>query len=154
VQQRELLKTARLLASQGRKPRQSDLRRAVSTAYYALYHALARCCADRLVGGDNSNRSEAAWLQVYRSLDHRQVKQACEKTAMMTKFPKGIQDFADKFVQMQEKRHTADYDPSARVLRSDVNNDIGIVEATIAGFESVAQKDKTAFAAYVLFKRR
>lgn len=28
---------------------QAHLRRAVSTAYYALFHCLARCCADTLV---------------------------------------------------------------------------------------------------------
>ena len=30
------------------RPRQSDLKRAISTAYYALFHALALMCADIL----------------------------------------------------------------------------------------------------------
>ena len=42
---------ARRLALAGpRRPRQADLRRAVSTAYYALFQAMAKDCADVLVG--------------------------------------------------------------------------------------------------------
>lgn len=52
---RHLIRIARQLASgvvsgsRGR-PRQAELRRAMSAAYYALFHALAYCCADRLAG--------------------------------------------------------------------------------------------------------
>ena len=52
------------------RPRQSDLRRAVSTAYYALFHCLAGCCADLLVGDPGANRSLSAWNQTYRGLQH------------------------------------------------------------------------------------
>ena len=40
------------------RPRETNLRRAVSTAYYALFHGLAECCADMLVGGSGANRSQ------------------------------------------------------------------------------------------------
>ena len=33
------------------RPREAELRRTVSTAYYALFHTLARSGADLLVGG-------------------------------------------------------------------------------------------------------
>jgi uncharacterized protein (UPF0332 family) len=46
-----LIVTARKLAKASpKKPRQADLKRAVSTAYYALFHALAKNAADQLVG--------------------------------------------------------------------------------------------------------
>lgn len=68
--EQDLLETARKLANANqRRPKQADLRRAVSTAYYAVFHALAHECADRFIGtGDQ--RSEAAWTQVYRALEH------------------------------------------------------------------------------------
>ena len=45
----ELIPTARRLANVNvRRPRQADLKSAVSTAYYALFHTLAKECADRL----------------------------------------------------------------------------------------------------------
>ena len=44
-----MIVTARKLASASlKKPRQADLRRAISTAYYALFHAMAKDAADML----------------------------------------------------------------------------------------------------------
>ena len=72
---RDLLVTARQLAkARPSKPRQADLRRAVSTSYYAAFHALAQDCADRLVG-TTRQRSEPAWRQAYRALDHVNLAQ-------------------------------------------------------------------------------
>lgn len=43
----ELIVTARRLANvRTRRPRQADLKRALSTSYYALFHTLAQDCAD------------------------------------------------------------------------------------------------------------
>lgn len=148
----DLLKTAReLLASNRGKPRQSNLHRATSTAYYALFHALAKCCADMLVGGTGSDRSGPAWAQVYRSLNHAFAKKAC-RTKALEKFPQEIQDFANMFVQMQSKRHEADYNPNARVHKTSVSIDIDAVEAVLTDFLNAPRRDRRAFAALVLFK--
>ena len=42
-----------------RRPRRTDLCRALSTVYYALFHCLARTCADSMAG-------RAAWLAIVR----------------------------------------------------------------------------------------
>ncbi len=73
----DLIATARRLAkASARKPRQADLKRAISTAYYALFHAIARDAADLLVG-TGKDRPDKAWKQVYRALDHGPAKTAC-----------------------------------------------------------------------------
>ncbi|WP_457796873.1 hypothetical protein [Methylocystis sp. S23] len=151
----DLIATARDLAEANgaRKPRQSNLLRAESTAYYALFHTLARCCADLLIGGSNSLRSEPAWTQVYRALDHGYAKQACENNKIST-FQIEIQDFANTFVTMQTKRHKADYDPDYKIYKSEVVLDIAITEQAIVKFKTAKMKDKRAFAAYVLLKQR
>ena len=43
------------------RPRRTDLCRAVSTTYYAMFHCLARSCADRLAGraGTVGNRPKS-----------------------------------------------------------------------------------------------
>lgn len=154
MQARDLIKTAKELAGSGDgKPRQSNLRRATSTAYYALFHALARCCADSLVGGPSAQRSKPAWRQVYRALEHGFSKNACQHGAI-SRFPQEIQDFANMYVQMQDKRHTADYDPDAKSFKSAVMNDIAAAEVAIDDFTSTSLKDRRAFAAFVLFKHR
>lgn len=130
------------------------MRRAVSSAYYALFHCLARCCADTLVGGPGAVRSSHAWRQVYRALEHGFAKNACTAREFINKFPQEIQDFADTFVTMQEKRHTADYDPWARFQKSEVLADITAAETAVARLARAAIKDRRAFSAYVLFKKR
>lgn len=156
----DLIQTARELTSKQRKKRgghrvrEANLRRAVSTAYYALFHTLAQNCADTLIGGLGADRHEAAWRQVYRLLEHGLAKDACRNTKLIARFPQGIQHFATHFVLLQEKRHAADYDPSAVFLKSDVIEAIDASEAVISSFNEVALKDRRAFAAHVLFKTR
>jgi hypothetical protein len=149
----DLLATSRLLVSANKhKPTQANLRRAVSTIYYALFHAMARNGADMLIGGEGAVKSSHAWVEVYRSLSHGTAKSACESKAVILRFPIEIVNFSQKFVEMQGKRHDADYDPGTKFYRSDVLNDLDSVDLAIKSFGSVSVKDKRAFASWVLFK--
>lgn len=150
----DLVEVARSLTEFGRnKPKQAYLRRAISTAYYAMFHTLTKCCADSLLGTSKSNRSNEAWLQAYRAMNHGDAKTSCGKN-VIKKFPVEIQDFASVFVQMQQKRHEADYNPNEKFLKSSVVVDINLVEASIKKFKLVSLKDKRAFAILVLLKQR
>ena len=122
MQPRDLVASARKLVGKGKigKPRQSDLKRAMSTAYYAMFHALCRNTADCLVGKTKISRSQGAWRQAYRAVDHGHAKKQCKHQAVMRKFPAEIQDFANQFAEFQEKRHKADYDPSSKLTRHEV----------------------------------
>lgn len=151
----DLIKTANeLVAANKGKPRQASLHRATSTTYYALFHTLAKCCADMLVGTASSQRSKPAWLQVYRALNHTKAKQKCDNDKVVVKFPNDIQDFANVFVSMQIKRHTADYDPGAKAFKSAVIADIKAAEDAMAKFNAVPAKDRRAFAVWVLMEER
>lgn len=155
MQPPDFLKVADSLVNASRgKPAQAHLRRAVSTTYYAMFHTLARCCADLLIGGKGADRSNRAWHQVYRSLEHGAAKSACNNLSKIGLFPKDIQEFANQFIVMQGKRHQADYDPMERVYKSAVQADIGIVGNVISRFNLVPVKDRRAFAAHVLFRSR
>ena len=122
--------------------------------YYALFHCLARSCADLLVGGSGAERSEKAWRQTYRALEHRLAERAC-RNGVIVRFPESIRDFANTFVAMQKKRHDADYDPhAAKLSKSEVQADIALVEQVIADYQAVKASDKRAFCIYVLFKVR
>ena len=132
------------------RPRETDLRRAVSTAYYAMFHCLATCCADMLVGGPSAHRDMRAWNRMYRSLQHGTTRQRCQHRDI-TDFPGPIQDFASAFVEMQNRRHTADYAPDADFRKSDVIRDINLAESVITAFATVDIADRRAFAVHVLF---
>ena len=153
----DLLQTAlRLARGRGRRPRQSDLRRALSTAYYACFHALARECADRLIGGPGAQRSDRAWQQVYRALNHGHIKNVCAPQKLQELgFPDEIREFAEKLVELQKKRHEADYNPLAGpYYRSEVLTDIEAARSAIDGFRRAPMPDRRAFCAYALLPRR
>jgi hypothetical protein len=67
----------------------------------------------------------------------------------MDQFPPDIQDFANMFVQMQEKRHRADYDPSGIYYKSEVKTDIDAAREAIKAFVAVDRRHKKAFALFV-----
>ena len=156
---RDLIRIARQLASgavggnRGR-PRQAELRRAISAAYYALFHALAFCCADRLAGSTRSNRSESAWRQAYRALEHGHARNQCDSQSAMSVFPPEIQYFGRRFVFMQGQRQLAEYSPSASFSRGWVVQAINETEDAIDAFESAPNSDRRAFAIHVLFRPR
>lgn len=153
---RDLLSGAKYLIDRhtGKKPKQADLKRALSSIYYAMFHTLARTCADLMIGGQNADRSKHAWRQVYRALEHKFAQSQCKNMSIITKFPKGIEDFANTFVTMQSKRHYADYDPHYKTTKSEVLIDLALVDETIKNFDKVSIKDRRAFAAFVLLKTR
>jgi uncharacterized protein (UPF0332 family) len=149
----DLIHAARILAfASPQKPRQAYLRRAVSTAYYAVFHTLARQCADRFIG-TGQNRGDKAWAHVYRALDHGFAKSAC-KQARNLAFPVDIANFADAFVLMQEERHRADYDPDAKYTRAEALALISNAELASSAFKNAPLRDRRAFVAQVLLKRR
>ena len=94
-----------------------------------------------------------AWRQTYRALEHKFAKNACADR-IIARFPKAIEDFANAFVTMQEKRHAADYDPFIRLTKSEVLQDIILVEQAVVDFLKEPVKDRRAFCALVLFKKR
>ena len=152
----DFIATARDLADSNPRgrPRETNLRRAVSTTYYALFHCIAQSGADLLVGGSGADRSRPAWRQAYRALDHGVARQRCKNQHIIARFPVEIQDFASLFVWMQRRRHAADYDPSSNFFKSQVLEMISDAEAVLDGFHISSRKDRRAFAVYVLLNLR
>ena len=141
----ELLATARTLATAGAaRPRQADLKRAISTAYYAVFHALARDAADPLVGAGARARPE--WARVHRALDHGAAKNACQAVK--------AGPLAPVFVDLQEARHKADYDPTFRVNRADAIGWCAQADGAVVALRAVPKAERRAFAVELLFKKR
>ena len=156
---RDLIKIARFLATVGvvsnlGRPRQADLRRAVSAAYYALFHALARCGADTLAGSSSVRRNQAGWQRIYRSLEHGPTVRRLNNQSGMRGFPREMQDFGQLFVDLQAQRHRADYDPTASFDRATVLQLVAEAEQHIIGLENATPAACRDFAIYVLFRDR
>jgi hypothetical protein len=154
----ELIKTARrILGAAKRKPSQADLRRAVSTAYYAMFDALARSCAEEIVGRSPTKRSTPEWARVYRALEHGKSKKALGELKDGTGAPAGVDlsalGFCETLETLRLRRHEADYNPiPLKLKRVDVSALIDLAEAAIADFFRQApaeQRRALAFACIV-----
>lgn len=145
-----LIGTAKkLLPHEGAENYQADLRRAISTAYFAAFHALALVSANSLVGDNRETRPNRAWVEVYRGLSHGSCKDACAK-AKSIGFPEEIEGYADIFVQLQVARKRVDYDPVCRPTIEDARQWVAIAEVSINKLFSAATNSKIAFATWVL----
>lgn len=149
-----MIVTARKLArASTERPRQAELKRAVSTAYYALFHAIAQDVADLFVGAAQRPQSDA-WVRAYRALQHGEAKTACQQIRSAGVLPPAIIRCANAFILLQEQRHSADYDPAHRVLRADALEAIRLAEAAIHDLKSADRNDRRKFAAQLVFRRR
>jgi hypothetical protein len=128
----DLLKQAYHLARKERKnPKQASLRRAVSTAYYALFHLLI----DDAVGNWSVARQRSI---LARTFDHGPMKKVCDDHVKnfysAGSPPAGIQlkNVAQTFVSLQQKRLTADYD---NAFHWPPENTIDLLDLATAAFK-------------------
>lgn len=126
----------------------------MSSAYYALFHAMCRNAADCLIGKPRGSRPGPAWVQVYRAVDHNVAKEFTKIQGTIKKFPEGIRDFAEQLAEAKEDRERADYDPTAEFTVSDVTASIRRARSAIESFRSTRPADRKAFAAFVAIRRR
>ena len=142
---RDLAEADRALSLQAR------LRRAVSTAYYALFHCLAASAADLFIGRERN----PAWHRTYRALEHRRARSECRQVQAMPEFPAGIRDFAEAFVALQKARQDADYALDMPAYeQSDVLGYVASAEIAIRQFERAPVEARRSFVAQVLFRQR
>ena len=149
---RDLMEVAHALTkSDAGRPTQARLRRAVSTAYYAMFHCLAASAADLFIGPARG----PAWHRAYRALEHGRARNACRQGQTMLEFPMEIRNFAEAFVVLQNERQQADYalDTDA-YQKSDVLGHIASAERAISQFEQADVEARRGFVAHVLFPQR
>ena len=150
---RDLIETARSLVPEGRgRPRQADLRRAVSTTYYATFHRLAQCCADRLVGTGPAQQT-LAWNRVYRALSHSACARAQSANGVKS-LPPDVRNLTRVVTDLKSRRHSADYDPSARFTKSGVSRDMQTAVVAMDRFDRAGIDDQRALAVFLLFRER
>lgn len=106
----DLLAIARGLAeNEGVGRSRTAQRRAVSSAYYAAFHALAGLCADALVG---ASQPWDVVSPIYRSLDHASIRRVFEASRQRRALGDGAVRAGETILVLQQVRHTADYDPN------------------------------------------
>ena len=124
------------------EPKQVDLRRAVSAAYYAFFHLLTTEAAQNWK--HQSQRDRFA-----RMFDHGRMK-ACSSRVSSRPLPvdaneiriaKDLKLVADSFVKLQHARHTADYDNSKAWSRTQVWEVICEAQDAMAAWSNIREQE-------------
>jgi len=152
INPQHLLDQASILTEgSGRKqPRATDLRRAISAAYYAVFHAIASAAADSVVPANK--RATEQYSRVYRSVNHGPLRSLCDRvTGKNSDFGSEIREFAAAVVELQEKRHCADYDPLFLPRESDTRLIIRAAHSAISQFQDAPAEERTRFLSLLLF---
>lgn len=120
-------------------PKQASLRRAVSTACYALFHLLI-------------SEAVANWRRVdlraalSRAFDHSIMKAASNRIQDSRQFPftgeepgvvAALKSVAKTFAQLQEKRHIADYDNTTFWTRTEALAPVKSAEQAFATWKLI-----------------
>ena len=153
-----LIETARGLATLiPRQPpgqAEANFRRAVSTAYNAMFHCLAVDAANLIIGKKRS----PYWHRVHRALEHGMVRTAWKNKEAMTEFPPEIYSFVKRIVVLQKLRERADYalddNPGDPYYETRVLVLIDSADLAIKQFEQADVQHRRDFVAYLLFKAR
>jgi hypothetical protein len=133
----------------GSRPREIVLRRSVSSAYYAVFHALCRLCADELVGVTAPIEDRTL---VYRSVEHRLLRELRRNPRLSAT----AQNILAQAVTLQEKRHLADYDPRPQKFggRAAVLSLAGSAEDVVAEIGSLPPAERKTLAVMLAVARK
>jgi uncharacterized protein (UPF0332 family) len=139
----DLLEQAHHLARrEPKRPRQASLRRAVSTAYYSLFHWLVSSAIFQWK--DVHQRSQLA-----RGFDHGAMKDASKKTVNRQFDPADaaiaaqLKTVAQAFIDLQQNRHAADYSYLKKWSRTEVQSRVDTAAIAFASWKTI-QHEKLA----------
>ncbi len=140
------------------------LRRALSSAYYGLFHRLTTAGSMPFTVGGEPLRFQAA-----RAFSHTAMHKVCDAyiRSPARPFPPGLEGLSPSppdrrligialaFTRLQESRHVADYDLSAVIKASYVAELVSLAETALADFDAIQSfPETTVFLAALLLANR
>jgi hypothetical protein len=141
---------------------ETDLRRAISAAYYGVFHFTCRAFADLVLG--TGKRGTPLYGAVYRGLDHKEFVGLCRQI-LQPKLEEKIQplepfdgfgvlkDFASAAISLQEWRILADYD-TAPVRLASAFGAVSSGRPAVDSFLLATEEQQAAFLVLLKFKPR
>ena len=143
----ELIDDAAAMMASSSVPSEAGRRRAVSTAYYGLFHILIEAGARLIAGGQPTLRA-----QVSRAYSHSTALKVCEAfwrsgsrpfvepfaTLLTTSVDRRLIDFAENFVQVQGARVVADYDLQASFSDAFARERVSAARSAASAFTEIS----------------
>lgn len=131
------------------QPRNADLRRAVSSAYYALFHAITLSSVQQTC----LSASDGQIYALVRLIRHEQIKRACQpllggsaprhlaSLVEEARTSERARRVAEAFPALQEARHQADYDHEADFTRPIALNYVDVADAATLAVQCDSNDD-------------
>jgi hypothetical protein len=126
-----------LLNKESKNPRQASLRRAVSTAYYALFHLLIQ------EASANWSRSDTRDY-LARAFEHGTMYRACKRAENAThpasvspQVVAKLRRVARAFRELQDQRHLADYSNATRWVRIEASAKVNQCKTAFSDWKSI-----------------
>jgi uncharacterized protein (UPF0332 family) len=161
----DLIEQARhLMRREPKRPRQASLRRAISAAYYAVFHLLAAEAAKSVA----PSQPQALRWQVRRALGHSDMKEVCRgfaggrisnlrrSTQRLITVPiqPELAAVASNFAKLYDVRQAADYDLSVNYSRLEVDRIIALAEHLFRDWHAIRHTgNATVFLTALLLQR-
>jgi hypothetical protein len=158
----DLLAQAHHLAALDRgRPKQANLRRAISSAYYAVFHLLVADAVLKFI----PKKPVGLIPRVGRAFLHGEMKQACfafkrkplgdPLLGLVGIVSSELDSLATAFVYLQEARHSADYDTGATFSRAATLAVLLRAESAFSNWHAVeGTEEATVFLAALAFGAR
>jgi uncharacterized protein (UPF0332 family) len=129
-------------------------RRAVSTAYYAVFHALMSLCAKELLGVDGDTRKSVEYERVYRALDHGSLKAAFKSHPL--KDMDSLRRIGESVVELQSERIRSDYLPPGGRLykKTECARLVGSAKSAVKMLAGLSASERRSLAVFLIFKNR
>jgi uncharacterized protein (UPF0332 family) len=142
----------------------AGVRRALSSAYYALFHDVVRAATNQFLGSDR--KGSAGYAIIYRAFSHTRMKKVfgdLNRAQLSPRYQQvlgrksvssDLRQFAKVFLEAQDKRNFADYDPDAKFSAAEVGSLIVDVENALGIFEKSAADERIDILALLLVSLR
>ena len=143
---------------------EADLRRAISTTYYSVFHLIVGAAADRVVGLEQ--RARPLHTLVYRAIDHRGLSAMCLLVSRPRLPPKyraccpaagfgdDIRVFGRPVYALQQRRNAADHDPGQEISLASTDLALRDARAAIQHWRAAPEGEREALLLLLLFPPR
>jgi aminoglycoside phosphotransferase (APT) family kinase protein len=144
----------KLAAEEGRSS-SAVRRRAISTAYYAVFHAVVKICADSLLQpGATRDRTSDEYARVYRALEHGTLKNAFAQEKSPLRSRQALRRIGELIVPLRSARFIADYSPPVTNVFTPRQGRDFVAQArkAVSELNGLDDEDRRVLAAWLLFK--
>ena len=124
-------------------PSREAIHRAISTAYYAVFHAISAINADVRHGVPTNPATAQAWTNTYRQMRHGFATGSLRQN--LFSLTQDARHLANSFINLKIARETADYDPNRVMTVGDANYWIGEARAALIAMQAMTAADRQTF---------